>query len=260
MTSGNGEQDDAMDKGLTKFGREWNASVEKASPFDAAGFEALLSAVDREEAPAAAPAPVATPAPVRRPARVLTVTGLAFAAAAAIALFALLSPGDEDLGAMLYRRSSGAQGLALEKLKAGSIIKTSGNGDAAVFSMDGSRVTVNMAPDTQVEVVSDDNIRLVKGEIWTHVRTGSGEFEVTTPDGEVEVHGTTFGVRVDDEGSYVVVAEGEIEVGIKGECVDMEPGTQAKIGRGSKQPVFEVAPADVTPPWAVELERAAAAR
>ncbi len=72
------------------------------------------------------------------------------------------------------------------------------------------RVEVALAPDSVLEGVSEQEVRLARGVAWFDVQPGP--FRVQTPYGEVVVRGTRFEVDIQGAGLRVGVEEGRVEV------------------------------------------------
>lgn len=192
----------------------------------------------------------ARPAPARR---WLVAGGWVAAAAALVALVSVPvvrhQMAKAPLGAIEYQVAKGS-GPSHVSIRRGSRIEATAG---TILTMDQQRVNIALREGAELEVVSADVVRLNHGEAWTHVRTDSGYFEVQTPHGKVEVHGTTFGVIVDETGTRAVVADGKVEVGIGSKCEWMHPGTCAQITPGAEMPDFMAIEGSVTPDWVPPL-------
>lgn len=97
-------------------------------------------------------------------------------------------------------------------------------------------------------------IELIRGEIWTHVRTGGGGFSVSTAVAEVRVTGTSFGVSHVEDALSVRVTEGSVSAEFRdGRIVNVAAG-QILSAAGTDP---ESVTADDSPPpaWAEDLSR-----
>ncbi|GAB4323776.1 MAG: hypothetical protein Kow0059_19160 [Candidatus Sumerlaeia bacterium] len=199
------------------------------------------------------------PGPIRRPALRLWLPwgGVAAAAVAVVAVLALTWRAAAPVGTVMLGEGSFAAAGA-RALHPGMTLACADDG-RGVFLLDGDRINVYMNSGASVRVESRTAIRLERGEIWTSVEPDSGLFEVLTPFGRVEVHGTSFGVSVSEAGAEVTIASGRVEVGIGDQRQIMEPGRKALLSPGASAPRFSPAPGDVTPAWAIDLFRKASA-
>lgn len=85
----------------------------------------------------------------------------------------------------------------------------------------GARVAIEGA--AQLELISDDRMRLIRGKIGVEVPKGSEGFTVDTPDGRVVDFGTRFGLEVGSHGvAKAEVFEGRIDVMLGEETHRME--------------------------------------
>ena len=85
---------------------------------------------------------------------------------------------------------------------------------AAIIGLAGPS-TVKVAAGTRVKTGDDRRVDLQTGKIWLHVAKSMGgtrAFRVHTPDGNITVFGTTFGVEVREGHTIVTLLEGEVTV------------------------------------------------
>lgn len=95
--------------------------------------------------------------------------------------------------------------------------------------------TVKMADGGRVKVNDDRRIGLQNGKIWLHVAKsmrGARVFRVHTPDGDVTVFGTTFGVEVMQGKTLVTLLEGEVTVENDLTFATLRPNEQIELKRG----------------------------
>ena len=104
---------------------------------------------------------------------------------------------------------------------------------ALVTLADGSRVHLNTHSALAVDFgPAVRHLRLLRGEAWFEVSSDAARpFIVETPQGEVRVTGTSFGVRRDGETMLVSLAEGGVDLSLSGatETVGLAPGQQARL-------------------------------
>lgn len=250
------EKENNMNSALENAGKKWTEETSGLMRAD------LAAAVRRrlEEKEARKPSQVvnfvpgdssaAAPKPRRVPAW-LTWGAMGAAAVALIVIAVSVLRGPEPVGAVSFGEGSLAAAQSRE-LFSGAKIASGADGSGVVL-IDGQRVNVYMTSSASIEIESRRAIRLTGGEIWTRVEPGSGYFEVNTPHGKVEVHGTSFGVAVTSAGTAVTIASGVVEVGVGDLCEEMRPGRRAFVATGAAAPEFSDAPGDTTPAWAIEL-------
>ena len=82
---------------------------------------------------------------------------------------------------------------------------------------DGSQVTLNTDSAISVELKADQRlVRLLRGEAWFDVSPdGDRPFLVEMTEGHIRVTGTSFGVRLEDNGAIVSLTEGQLELSAK---------------------------------------------
>ena len=122
----------------------------------------------------------------------------------------------------------------------------------AMVSMDSTRIDLFLNRETVVSLDSSDTVTLTKGDLWVRVDTDSGHFEIATPHGRVQVHGTTFGVSVTEEEARVEIAAGKVAVETEAGSAFIVPGEGASLSRNGSKPIVHSSPGDVTPKWARE--------
>lgn len=164
--------------------------------------------------------------------RVLAATG---AAVAAIALVVIVStsPG-KSIGMVAYE-SGGVMitgnNADRGELSRGSTLSVTDRG-AALASLDNDRVMVYMANGTRIGVANRSNVSLESGTAWFAVRPNSGRFTVELPEGTVTVHGTAFGVHLDESSSTVFLASGRVSLETAGENLVLSPNEMAEMSFG----------------------------
>jgi ferric-dicitrate binding protein FerR (iron transport regulator) len=95
---------------------------------------------------------------------------------------------------------------------------------------------VRVAPDTRFEVMSQDSVRLGRGEIYVDIPPGqhaSASFTAITGAGEFRHVGTQFSIAVKDGATRLRVREGRVQWhGVDGDST-VPAGTEVLIGRDS---------------------------
>lgn len=101
---------------------------------------------------------------------------------------------------------------------------------------DGSRITLNSDTAVAIEIgPARRHVRLFRGEAWFEVSPDSGRpFVVETPQGKIQVTGTSFDVRLEAEAAIVSLAEGAVSLTAAAESaarssLDLAPGQQARL-------------------------------
>ncbi len=199
--------DAKMDRLMKAAGREWCDQVAPPESRFVEEFERRLQAeLARPRPPARARVVPVEPRPRRW---ILSVS-----AAACLAVVA-------GVGALLLRRPSPGiiefenRETAFEgprALKAGERLVYDED-CSGILALGHRRVVVYVHPDTQLQVVSANQVHVDRGAVWVVIQPNSGLFAVETPDGVAQVQGTTFGVTVGDHGCEVVVMSGQVIVG-----------------------------------------------
>ena len=162
--------------------------------------------------------------------RGVLATGLVLAAAAAVVLLVRGTGGGSGQSAVFaVEHVAGGGGLLLRAgttqplaeaavLATGDSLRTSRGGNATIASGKGTRLTLSAAGHMRIdEMGATRRLMLSSGSLYAQVaKLGQGErFVVNTPDSEVEVHGTVFGISVGDchgtaSRSTVQVSEGAV--------------------------------------------------
>jgi len=86
--------------------------------------------------------------------------------------------------------------------------------------------------ETNVVVGDDRRLRVDQGRIWLHVSKGARVFRVNTPQGDISVFGTTFGVTVAPDKTVVTLLEGEVTVENDITFAVLRDGEQVEVSRG----------------------------
>lgn len=247
--------DRTLDALMASFGERWNQS----SGFDEEEFvRSVTLAIGRSSGSKGAKV-TAFPSRWR-----WSVIGLA--AAACLAVMVVIDRGGDGnpLGSLVYSggqtQVTGTKPGTSDLLGSGATISTGKDGEALV-AMDHNRVNLILRQDTVLSLAEVDTVTLDKGEVWVRVRPDSGFFEIKTPTGHAHIHGTTFGVKVTEGRTEVVVASGIVEIGVGDLCVDVPPGHRGSLEAGSESPEVLEANVELSPSWAVEtFNRASQAR
>jgi ferric-dicitrate binding protein FerR (iron transport regulator) len=194
----------------------------------------------------------------RRRRRTIVAAGVAFAAAAAVLLLVkatghkqtgkqtgkdtgstaettLLVEANTGSGNSLVRNALQKPLLDGARLVEGDSVEAEQNSSATLGFANGTRVTLSAAGRLRVdELAATRRFSLHRGHLEAHVaKLGQGErFVVDTPDAEVEVRGTVFGIAVAAAGdcpglavrSRVAVSEGAVWVRLGASQVLLKPG------------------------------------
>lgn len=108
---------------------------------------------------------------------------------------------------------------------------------------DGSRVTLNT--DSAISVALKPNRRrvsLLRGEAWFDVSPDRGRpFFVEVTEGHIRVTGTSFGVRLEDDGAIVSLTEGQLELSAK---PDHDAASHLALNAGHQAHLFDGAISD----------------
>ena len=101
---------------------------------------------------------------------------------------------------------------------------------------DGSRLTLNSDSAVTLDLGPEvRQVRLLRGEAWFEVSPdGNRPFFVETPLGTVQVTGTSFNVRLEEESAVVSLAEGRVELTsgtgkAAGQTLSIAPGQEARL-------------------------------
>ena len=110
---------------------------------------------------------------------------------------------------------------------------------APVLLEDGSRITLNSDTALAVDMgPARRQARLFRGEAWFDIAPDSSRpFVVETPQGSVQVTGTSFDVRLEDDMAVVSLAEGAVSLtaasaGAARPLLDLAAGQQAHLSPG----------------------------
>jgi len=107
--------------------------------------------------------------------------------------------------------------------------------DSAMIASIAGPSMVKVAENGRVKVGDDRRVGLQSGKIWLHVAKsaqGKRVFRVHTPDGNITVFGTTFGVDVQDGKTLVTLLEGEVTVENDVTFATLKPNQQIELKRG----------------------------
>jgi ferric-dicitrate binding protein FerR (iron transport regulator) len=179
--------------------------------------------------------------------RILRATALALAAAASVLLVvrATRSSGRPDTlvveqvvgaGSVLVRAGTTEPLADMRELAEGDVVRSNQNSSATLLSGRGTHLTLSSAAQLRVDQLGTTRrFLLASGRLQARVaKLGPGErFLVTTPDSEVEVRGTAFGIfigkapagcRASMSQSTVQVSEGAVWVRAGGREVLLQPG------------------------------------
>ncbi len=98
---------------------------------------------------------------------------------------------------------------------------------------------VKLNRDTQIRVDNERELSVQKGEVWLNVGSNGAPFRVFTPDGQVLVFGTAFGVKVDSGKTVVTVESGEVQVAVENHTGfrRLEKGQQIQVVAGKEPPM-----------------------
>lgn len=126
------------------------------------------------------------------------------------------------------------RGIRLKDPVAREQVFESAEGAAAIVGLAGPS-TIKVSGDTRVKIGDDRRVNLQTGKIWLHVAKSMGgtrSFRVQTPDGNITVFGTTFGVEVLDGHTVVTLLEGEVTVENDISFVVLHPNQQVELRQG----------------------------
>jgi len=184
-------------------------------------------------------------------------------AAAACALVLMMAPiyWERSVGEVIFSSGQvrvGENPPTESAIEPGSRIQVAEGGEAMV-SMDGGRIDLFIREGAELELAAIDRVIVSKGDLWVRVDPDSGHFEVGTPQGNVTVHGTTFGVIVDEDETRVEIASGKVSVANSMGSEFIEPGTGARIVGQQTPPTIHTSAENVTPDWARDIFNSAAA-
>ena len=243
------EENDAVESLLHRYGELWTDSVASDSDRQVSRFQQNLANQTRlKEKRANKGGWFWTP-------------GWAVAAAACLLAIVFL-PGylNSTIGGLTFTSGTvTVDGQVLEQghLKAGNHLIVAKGGEA-MLSLDESRVDLFLREGAEISLDSIDTVTLAKGDLWVRVDPNSGYFGISTPHGQVEVHGTTFGVSVDEKETRVEIAAGKVSVSNSAGNDFIEPGMGATLVGQDQSPSLHPTNGDVTPAWATDIfDRAA---
>lgn len=126
------------------------------------------------------------------------------------------------------------RGIRLKDAVARDQVFESADTAAAIVGLAGPS-TVKVAGGTRVKAGDDRRLDLQMGKVWLHVAKSMGgtrSFRVHTPDGNITVFGTTFGVEVLEGRTVVTLLEGEVTVENDISFVVLRPNQQVELRRG----------------------------
>lgn len=95
--------------------------------------------------------------------------------------------------------------------------------------------TIKLSENARFRVNDDRRVGLQSGKIWLHVSksaNGTRVFRVATPDGNITVFGTTFGVEVLEGRTLVTLLEGEVTVENNVTFATLHPNQQIELKQG----------------------------
>lgn len=107
-------------------------------------------------------------------------------------------------------------------------------GSAMIASVAGPSM-IKVAEGSRLKVNDDRRVALQSGKIWLHVAKsakGARVFRVHSPDGNITVFGTTFGVEVLEGRTIVTLLEGEVTVENDLTFATLRPNEQIELKRG----------------------------
>ncbi len=191
-------------------------------------------------------------APVIPIVRLLTYTGLAAAACFAVFL-GIKSFNQVPAGELLYSQGSTSAGLASSgaSIKSGDELVT---GEGRLIASLESRITMILNDESTVKLVDSDHISLERGEVWVHVKPGSGHFRIDLPGGEgVDVIGTSFTVAVESDGSSVETYSGTVRYGIDSAQVKVVKGQKSHWIDSESRPTPPASSSTTAPEWTTSL-------
>ncbi len=212
----------------------------------------------------AALAPERAPVPAPRPSlltrlsdllvwRPLVPAGAAAAVAVAVLLAAvvgLLPPRSPTVRIVALAGAAEVDGepaRAGQPLVAGRRITT---GPEARLELAGTRGFVKVYPATDLEVTGAGTVVLRDGMVWCEIEPGSGGYVVKTPEAEVAVLGTEFGVERRGETTEARVASGKVAVQGGGGLVELGRGEKASVAAGAQPgPASSYDPAEDRRRW-----------
>lgn len=193
--------------------------------WEIAGTHVLLDRVHEEQSGAE----WAEPVPVKK-ATFRWLPAVAAAAVAIVATWWVVNWQSEPTAVIVATAHGGS-----EVLEKGPLSLKSGVTKEITF-LKGTRVALE-GP-LEIELISDERMKLVRGKIGVEVPDGAEGFTVETPDGEVIDYGTRFGLSVGEDGDMrAEVFQGRIDVVI-GEKTHRMEGRKSLEVSGSSQSVF----------------------
>lgn len=210
------DQERQLDAALDAAGAEW-----RDANLPSAGFADRLKSALREEAKA----DVREVRPVRKSRRM--VWGVAAAVLLIAAAYGVIANWNTRERVDLLYAQGGLQSSETTFTN-GDDIRT-GEGGQAILWSDEQRVTLFLAENSVLHVLGEDRVALIEGEVWVNIKPKSGFYQVTTPNAEVTVKGTRFGVRVESEGTHVMIESGEVTVKAGEDIAELLPGKMAHV-------------------------------
>lgn len=142
-------------------------------------------------------------------------------------------------------------------IRSGNLEVVSGDGDMITHQLpDGSQVTLNRKSQITYNPDNWNEVREVRlsGEAYFEVKKGS-DFIVKTPDGEVEVLGTSFNVYSRDSKMNVTCYTGKVAVRNSADDVILLPGQEVFKNELGNLEMISAAISDSESPWINNLIR-----
>ncbi len=121
-------------------------------------------------------------------------------------------------------------------------------GSGLTAQLDSGRVHLMLDHDAVLKINANDEVTLSEGSAWFHVRSNSGHFAVMTPQGEVTVIGTSFGVELVDAITRVQVTRGKVRTIFNGSESTVSAGETIASGSAANP-----SPSSRPPDWVTNL-------
>jgi hypothetical protein len=243
------DRDFPMEDYLQRYGELWMENVDSARRDPALSFRKELARAAKAEQRA------------RLVPNLHWHPGWVWASAALLlALIVGIGLSDRNAGGIVYMAGNvqiQSEGADSKTLRPGARIQVQ-EGGQAMLSLDGERIDLFLKEGTDLTVNSKEQVRLEKGDLWVRVDPNSGHFGIETPQGTIQVVGTTFGVSVNESGTTVEIAEGKLEVSTRMGREFITPGKGALLTAQDQVPATHASSEDVSPAWAEEVFQKAA--
>ena len=161
-------------------------------------------------------------------------------------------------GAVSLMRGGEAGGVAWTEsvtngaaLRRGDLLTTGEHGEVAWHDADGAEIIL-AAGSARLAANTGGAIMLMAGVLHAQVQprsAGSPPYRITTPSGEVQVLGTAFTLRVDEQGTRVAVEHGRVRLSRVGtqRSVEVGAGESALVTLADVEPPRLVASAESSP-------------